>query len=120
MLVAAAFLVSVPLDRPLVGRLALDFMPMPNEMRANVHVRRFFRQISLLWAFAQVANAGITIWLLFSQSLETFVLMRSVVSTTVTVAAVVASVVWFKRSMACHDIVVHLPRSRAAVRVSVA
>ena len=115
MLVATAFLLSVPLDRPLAGRLALDFCPLPIEMRANTHVRRFFRQITLLWAFAQAANAGITIWLLFSQSLGTFVVLRALVSTTVTVAAIAASVLWFKRSMARHDIVVHLPRWRRAV-----
>ena len=43
-------------------------------MYANEHVRRFFRRISLLWAFAQASNATITIWLLLTQSLATFVL----------------------------------------------
>ena len=114
MLVAAAFLLSVPLNRPLAGRLALDFCPLPVEMRANAHVRHFFRPITLLWAFAQAANAGLSIWLLFSQSLGTFVVLRMVVSTTVTVAAIAASVLWFKRSMARHDIVVHLPSWRHA------
>jgi hypothetical protein len=118
MLLAAAFLFSVPLNRPLAGRLAHDFCPLPVEMHANTHVRRFFRQITLLWAFAQAVNAGITIWLLFSQSLGTFVVLRMVVSTSVTVAAIVASVLWFKRSMARHDIVVHLPRWRRAAVVA--
>jgi hypothetical protein len=112
MLVAAAFLLSVPIDKPLAGRLANDFCPLPDEMHLNAHVRRFFRQISLLWAFAQTANAAITIWLLFSQSVGTFVVMRSVVSTTVTVTAIAASVLWFKRSMARHGIVVQLPSWR--------
>jgi hypothetical protein len=114
MLVAAAFLLSVPLDRPLAGRLAADFCPLPLEVHANTHVRRFFRQISLLWAFAQTLNAALTIWLLFSQSLATFVLLKSVVSVGVTVIAIVASTLWFKRSMARHDIEVHLPRWRKA------
>jgi hypothetical protein len=112
MLVAAAFLFSVALDRPLAGRLAADFCPLSTEMHANTHVRRFFRQISLLWAFAQAANAGITVWLLFSQSLGTFVLLRTVVSASVTIAAIAASALWFKRSMGRHGIVVHLPRWR--------
>src|SRR5258708_6149778 len=94
-LVATAFLVSVALDRPLAGRLAIDFCPLSAEFRANEHVRRFFRQISLLWAFAQAANAGITIWLLFSQSVATFVVLRSVVSLGVTSIAIVASSLWF-------------------------
>jgi len=112
MLVAGAFLFSVALDRPLAGRLAADFCPLSTEMHANTHVRRFFRQISLLWAFAQAANAGITVWLLFSQSLSTFVLLRTVVSASVTIVAITASALWFKRSMRRHGIVVHLPRWR--------
>jgi hypothetical protein len=83
-------------------------------MHANTHVRRFFRQISLLWAFAQTANAGLTIWLLFSQSLATFVLLRSAVSATLTLAAIAGSVLWFKRSMARSGIVVQLPAWRRA------
>jgi hypothetical protein len=114
MLVAATFLLSVPLDRPLAGKLAHDFCPLPSEVVSNAHVRRFFRQVSLLWAFAQTANAGLTIWLLFSQSLGTFVVLRMVVSTGVTVGAIVASTLWFKRSMSRHGIVVQLPRWRRA------
>jgi hypothetical protein len=114
MLVAGAFLLSVPLDRPLAHRLASDFCPLPVEMHSNAHVRTFFRQISLLWAFAQTANAGITIWLLFSQSLGTFVVLKSVVSTTVTVTAIIASTLWFKTSMRRNGITVQLPRWRRA------
>jgi hypothetical protein len=114
MLVAGAFLLSVPLGHPLAGRLAADFCPLSKEMHANTHVRRFFRQISFLWAFVQTANAGITIWLLFSQSLATFVLLRSVVSASVTITAIVASALWFKRSMARNGIVVQLPTWRRA------
>jgi hypothetical protein len=117
MLVAGAFLFSVALDRPLAGRLAADFCPLSTEMHANTHVRRFFRQISLLWAFAQAANAGITVWLLFSQSLSTFVLLRTVVSAGVTIVAITASALWFKRSMGRHGIVVHLPRWRRTAAV---
>jgi hypothetical protein len=117
MLVAAAFLLSVPLDRPLAGRLAADFCPLSHEMHTNAHVRRFFRHISLLWAFVQTANAGITIWLLFSQSLSTFVLLRMAVSAGVTILAIAASAIWFKRSMARHGIVVHLPAWRTRTHV---
>jgi hypothetical protein len=113
-LVAAAFLISVPLDRPLAQRLAADFCPLPIEMHANTHVRRFFRHVSLLWAFAQTANAALTIWLLFSQSIGTFVVLRTVVSAGVTVTAIAASTLWFKRSMARNGIVVQLPTWRRA------
>ena len=56
-LVAAAFLLSVPLGRPLAERLARDFCPIPSGVLAHASVRRFFLQITLLWAFTQLANA---------------------------------------------------------------
>jgi hypothetical protein len=114
MLIAAVFLGSVLVDRPLAARLAGDFCPLSTELHANEHIRRFFRQISLLWAFAQAANAGVTIWLLFSQSIGTFVVLRSVVSFAVTGSAILASSLWFRASMARHGIDVTWPRLRAA------
>jgi hypothetical protein len=116
-LVASAFLLSVPLNRPLAAKLASDFCPLPDDVRSNAHVRRFFRQISLLWAFAQACNASITIWLLLSQSLSTFVVARFAVSWTVTVTAIVLSALWFRRSMARHGITVALPRWRTTPRL---
>ena len=119
MLVACAFLLSVPLGRPLAGKLAADFVPLSTEMHANTHVRRFFRQVSLLWAFAQTVNAALTIWLLLTQSIGTFVLASRAVSLTVTVSAIVASTLWFRRSMAKNGIVVQLPRWRTPVVLAV-
>ena len=81
-LVATAFLISAAINRPLAGKLASDFCPLPDDVRMNAHVRRFFRQISLLWAFAHACNATITIWLLLSQSVATFVVARVAVSWT--------------------------------------
>jgi Protein of unknown function (DUF3159) len=115
-LVAAAFLVSVPLNRPLAAKLASDFCPLPDDVRTNTHVRRFFRQISLLWAFTQGANAAITIWLLLSQSVGTFMVARVAVSWTLTITAIACSALWFRHSMGRHGIVVHLPRWRTGRR----
>lgn len=106
--VSVAFLLSVPIDRPLAGRLAADFCPLPREVHGNRHVRDFFRRISLLWAGAQAANAALTLWLLFSQSLSTFVVFRSVVSSGTTVTAIVISTVWFRRHMRRHGITVRM------------
>jgi hypothetical protein len=104
--IAAAFLLSVPLDRPLAGRLADDFCPIPADFRTNAHVRRFFRQISLLWAFTQTINVALTLWLLFTQSLATYVVAKTAASSTLTVSAIIISTLWFRRSMARHGIVV--------------
>jgi hypothetical protein len=108
MLVGAAFLLSVPLDRPLAARLAADFCPLSLEVRGNRHVRTFFRRISLLWAAAQMTNAALTIWLLFSQSVATFVVFRTIVSAGVTITAIAVSTIWFRRSMSKHGIVVRM------------
>jgi len=111
-LVGAAFLLSVPLDRPLAARLAADFCPLSLEVRGNPHVRTFFRRISLLWAAAQMTNAALTIWLLFSQSVATFVLLRTVVSAGVMISAIAVSTIWFLRSMSRHGIVVRMGARR--------
>jgi hypothetical protein len=114
-MVAGAFLFSVGLDKPLAARLAADFCPLSLEVHGNQHVRRFFRRVSLLWAAAQAANAAITIWLLFSQSVSTFVVLRSVVSAGVTVSAIAISTLWFYRSMSRHGITIRVTPLRAAV-----
>jgi hypothetical protein len=56
-------------------------------VHGNTHVRRFFRRVSPCGP-RRKANAAITIWLLFSQSVATFVVLKSVVSAGVTVSAI--------------------------------
>jgi hypothetical protein len=111
-LVACAFLLSVPLRRPLAERLARDFCPIPSGVLAQAPVRRFFLQITLLWAFTQLANAAVTLWLLFSQSLATFLVAKTLVSWGLTGTAIVVSTIWFHRSMRRHGIVA--PRAKGA------
>jgi hypothetical protein len=103
-LVAGAFLLSVPLGRPLAGRLARDFCPIPTHVLANTHVQQFFLRITLLWAVTQLANAAVTLWLLLSQSLATFLLAKTLVSWGLTGTAIAVSTIWFKRSMTRHGI----------------
>jgi hypothetical protein len=110
-LVAAAFLLSVPLGRPLAERLARDFCPIPSGVLAHAPVRRFFLQITLLWAFTQLANATVTLWLLLSQSLATFLVAKTLVSWGLTGSAILVSTLWFRRSMRRHGILVPRPAS---------
>ncbi len=99
MLVSLAFLVSVPIGRPLAQRLAADFCPIPEGLMEHAHVRQFFLRITLLWAFAQFANAALTMYLLLSQSVGVFVVTRTIVSLTITISTIAISTVWFMRSM---------------------
>jgi intracellular septation protein A len=114
--IAGAFLLSVPLDRPLAGRLADDFCPLPADIRANAHVRQFFRQISLLWAFIGAVNVSVTLWLLFTQSIGTYVVAKTAASSGLTVSAIIISALWFRRSMARHGIVVTVASFRRDAR----
>jgi hypothetical protein len=98
-LVAAAFLLSVPLGRPLAQRLATDFCPIPAHVMADAGVRRCFLGISLLWAVTGFVNASVAVWLQFTQSVGTFVVTKSLASGALSAVAVVISVLWFKRSV---------------------
>lgn len=105
-LVATAFLLSVPIRRPLAERLAHDFLPLPADFLADGHVKRFFLRISLLWAFTQFANASIALWLLVTQSVSTFVVARTATSMVLTGTAIGVSTLWFRRTMHRHGILV--------------
>jgi hypothetical protein len=96
---AIAFLVSVPLDRPLAARFAADFCALPSHLLANAHVHRFFRRISVLWAAVGFFNAGATLWLLTNESTATFLVVKTSLSVTLTVFAVAVSTLWFRSSM---------------------
>jgi hypothetical protein len=102
--VAGAFLLSVPAGRPLAERLAADFLPIPAELLARPYMRRFFMRISLLWAFVHLGNAAVTVWLLVSQPLATYVVAKTFVSLAASGTAIAASVVWFTLSMRGHGV----------------
>lgn len=90
--VAALFLLSLASARPMVARLAGDFYPMDHELAMRPRVRRLFRNLTIMWAVLGLAKAGVTLWLLQSQSLATFVLVKSVVMLGVNVLAAFATI----------------------------
>jgi uncharacterized protein DUF3159 len=111
-LVATVFLASAGAGRPLAGRLARDFCPIPDHVASTVPMRRFFTQITLLWAVTQLLNAAVAMWLLLSQSVGVFVVTRTVSSITLSALAITLSVMWFRRSMSEH--VAFAPRPATA------
>jgi intracellular septation protein A len=106
-LIAGVFLASVPAGRPIAERLAGDFCPLPATFIGSPPVRRFFARITVLWAFVQLANAALSVWLLITQPVQTYVLAKSVTSWGLTIAAIGLSTLYFKRSMRNHGITIH-------------
>ncbi|MCU1451343.1 MAG: Intracellular septation protein [Acidimicrobiales bacterium] len=107
--VAGAFLLSVPAGRPLAERLAHDFVPLDPEVMRLPAVKRVFVRITLLWAFVNLANAIVSIALLMSQPVGAFVAAKTVIGMLFVVAAVTASTVWFKRALHSHNVSVVSP-----------
>jgi hypothetical protein len=77
-LIGAAFIATLATARPMVARLAGDFYPMDEELHGRPRIRRLFWSLTLMWALLCFGKATATLWLLESQSLETFVLVKSV------------------------------------------
>lgn len=91
-LVAALFLLSLASARPMVARLAGDFYPMDHEIAMRPRIRRLFRHLTILWAVLGLAKASMTLWLLQSQTLETFILVKSVSMLAINVLAAFATI----------------------------
>lgn len=90
--VALLFLFSLASARPMVARLAGDFYPMDHELAARPRVRRLFRNLTILWAVLGLTKATMTLWLLQSQTLGTFVLVKSISMTAINVLAAFATI----------------------------
>lgn len=101
---AAAFLISVPTGRPLAARLASDFLPMPHWFSSHPAIRSFFLRVSMLWGGIQLANAGIAAWLLVSQSIPVYMMTKTAASTVIMGLAIVGSTTWFRRIIAHHGL----------------
>lgn len=104
-LVAALFLVSVPLGKPLTEKLAHDFCPLPDGLASRKVMQRFFLRLSLMWALVYLVNATATLWLLLTQPTSRFILMKSF-SPLLTGAAILVSYLWFRVSMRAENVVV--------------
>ena len=90
--IAAAFLLSLATARPLVARLAGDFYPMDHELHLRPRIRRLFWHLTLMWAVIGAGKAATMLWLLLSQSVETFVLVRSIFMLTLNVVAAAVTI----------------------------
>jgi uncharacterized membrane protein len=91
-IVATLFLLSLASARPMVARLAGDFYPMDHELAMRPRIRRLFWHLTVLWAVLGLIKASVTLWLLQPQTLETFVLVKSISMLAVNVLAAFATI----------------------------
>ena len=94
--VGLAFLASVVMGRPLAERLAADFCPFEPETAEHPLLALFFTRLSLLWAVTSLINAGVTLWLLLTQSVTTFVIIKSFMGPSFTAATLGIALIWFR------------------------
>lgn len=102
--VAGAFLFSVPAGRPLAERLAHDFVPLEPEILHLPAVKQVFVRITLLWAFVNLANAIISIVLLMNTDVGSFVAAKTVMGWILVGGAIAMSTTWFKQALRNHNV----------------
>jgi hypothetical protein len=62
-------------------------------------LRLFFLRLSLLWAFTSLVNASFTLWLLFTQDVTTFVLIKSILGPVFTTVTIGIALIWFRHRL---------------------
>lgn len=95
--IAGVLLVSAVVGRPLVARVAHDFCPIAPEVATRPSVVQLFLGLTVLWAGAQLVTAAATLGMLLSLDLGLFVVLKPVVSLTVSAAAIAVTVWWALR-----------------------
>ncbi|TNY35076.1 VC0807 family protein [Thermomonospora catenispora] len=99
LLVSMTFLASVPMRRPLAQKIATDMVPMPEAFLRHERVHRFFLRISLLWSLVFLMNASISLWMLFHESIGTYLWVRTGLVAALGAAAAAISVLGFRRCL---------------------
>jgi len=90
--ISLLFLVSLATARPIVARLAGDFYPMDDDVAARPRMQRLFWRLTLLWALICLVKSVTTLWLLESMPLATFVAVKSVVTPSIAILGVAATI----------------------------
>jgi hypothetical protein len=102
---AALFFGSVLFGRPVITRLAHDFCPIADDVAGRPEITRLFAGLTLLWAGVHLLSAAMTFTMLVSMSVPVFVVVKTISSMAITVAAVVFTVSWAIRIARREDLV---------------
>jgi hypothetical protein len=98
-----AFVVSVPLERPLAGALACAWYPFPRWFRETEPFKRVFGVESLVWGVYFFARSGIRLAALLYGSLEDFLLIVFLTGTPAMLALMLWSIRYAMRGLADAD-----------------
>jgi hypothetical protein len=94
---ATSFAVTAIAGRPLIERLAHDFVPVPGALSERLRRARFFHYTSVLWSLAYAVNAIGTVWLLTYSSLGAFILIKTLLSPLLTGTTVAITFLLLRR-----------------------
>jgi hypothetical protein len=108
---AALFVGSALIRRPVTARLARDFIHLPAHITRMPRVQRMFRDVALLWGLSRLADAGMNLGMLH-HSADTDLLARGLLSPILTAASVLVCAAWGWRCMRASG--VRLQRARPA------
>jgi hypothetical protein len=106
-LMAALFLGSALIGRPVTLRLARDFVHVPAEVLNRRGVRRMFTEVACIWGLSRLLDAATSLTFLH-QGVQAGLLSRSVISPAITVGAVVACTGWGVRQLRRHGVRVRI------------
>jgi hypothetical protein len=95
-----AFIVSVPIGRPLAGALACAWYPFPRWFRETEPFKRVFGVESLVWGVYFFARSGIRLAALLHGSLEDFLLIVFLTGTPAMLGLMVWSIRYAMRGLA--------------------
>ncbi len=98
-LIGIAFLVSVPLGFPMAEKLICDFCPFDEDTAGNPELSRFFSTASILWAITSLLNGAVTLYLLMTQSVTGFVILKSFLGPATTGLTIVVGLLLFRTRM---------------------
>jgi hypothetical protein len=93
-IVGFGFLGSVVLGRPLAGVFAAESYPFPPQVKASAAFRQVFGRISLVWAIYLLGRGALRLLILFSTSVEAF-LVVSIATGFPLSAAIMAWSFWY-------------------------
>jgi intracellular septation protein A len=100
-LFAGALLVTlIGGGRPLLARLADDFVAFPEALTSRPKVQQFFRRVSVLWALVFLINGVTTVTTLATATVEDYLVVSTAGSWSVVALGIGISLWWFRSSLA--------------------